>query len=282
MSKHSAKPLDATERQSAKPVVCYSGGLPSYDEAFYAKARQSAKHLQSVVIPPRTGGCFDVKAGSFFRISCQHGSQVGDLNLWNKHNMQERFFSGKTRQLHASHVSVGDRLWSSMPYVRPLATITDDSLEWYGWDEDGGGVHDVIGTRCDPYTHNRLHGDNYHHCCHSNLTSSLAQHLGISFEDAEPHIHDVLNVFMCTGFTKDTHQYFMKASPARKGDYIEFFAETDLLCALSACPGGDCSTTHSSDEAVCHPLTVEIFDTAEEALSNWVPFKPSHYTRQLP
>ncbi len=27
------------------------------------------------------------------------------------------------------------------------------------------------------------------------------------------HVHDVLNVFMCTGFTQDTHQYFMKASP---------------------------------------------------------------------
>ena len=54
-------------------------------------------------------------------------------------------------------------------------------------------------------------------------------------------MHDVLNVFMCTGFTRDTHQYFMKASPVRPGDFIEFFAEIDLLGALSACPGGDCS-----------------------------------------
>ena len=41
-------------------------------------------------------------------------------------------------------------------------------------------------------------------------------------EQAEPHVHDVLNVFMCTGFTRDTNQYFMKASPVRPGDYIEF------------------------------------------------------------
>ena len=51
-------------------------------------------------------------------------------------------------------------------------------------------------------------------------------------------VHDVLNVFMCTGFTRDTGQYFMKASPVRPGDYLEFFAEIDLLGALSACPGG--------------------------------------------
>ena len=39
----------------------------------------------------------------------------------------------------------------------------------------------------------------------------------------------------------------MKASPVRPGDFIEFFAEIDLLGALSACPGGDCSATHSSE-----------------------------------
>ena len=55
--------------------------------------------------------------------------------------------------------------------------------------------------------------------------------------EAELHVHDVLNVFMCTGFARDTHRYFMKASPVRPGDFLEFFAEIDLLCALSACPG---------------------------------------------
>ena len=38
------------------------------------------------------------------------------------------------------------------PYLRSLATITWDTLDWYDYDEDGGSVHDVIGTRCDPYT----------------------------------------------------------------------------------------------------------------------------------
>ena len=71
---------------------------------------------------------------------------------------------------------------------------------------------------------------------------------------------------MCTGFTKDTHQYFMKASPARPGDFLEFFAEIDLLGALSTCPGGDCSAEHSSDNAKCYPLLVEIFESKENSL----------------
>ena len=33
----------------------------------------------------------------------------------------------------------------------------------------------------------------------------------------------------------------MRACPAKKGDCLEFFAEIDLLCALSTCPGGDLS-----------------------------------------
>src|SRR5262249_15011160 len=45
-----------------------------------------------------------------------------------------------------------------------------------------------------------------------------------------------MNVFMCIGYTRDTHQYFMKASPVRPGDLIEFFAEINLLIALPACP----------------------------------------------
>jgi uncharacterized protein YcgI (DUF1989 family) len=106
-------------------------------------------------------------------------------------------------------------------------------------------VHDVIGTRCDPYTNLLLTGMEYHHCCHSNLTRALATERRLSLEEAEIHVHDVMNVFMCTGYTRDTHQYFMKASPVRPGDFIEFFAEFGLLVGVSACPGGDCGASHS-------------------------------------
>ena len=216
-------------------------------------ARQELTRIAEVIVPPREARTFEVPAGHFFRIVSIEGPQVGDLNLWNAHDLSERFFSGKTRALHATHVSTGDRLWSTLPNLRPMATITHDTLDWYGWDDDGGGVHDVIGTRCDPYTQLLLGGDEYHHCCHSNLTRALAGHEGLALPAAERHVHDVLNVFMCTGFTRDTHQYFMKASPVRPGDFIEFFAEIDLLGALSACPGGDCSTSHSSDDGKMLP-----------------------------
>ncbi|MEM8774835.1 MAG: DUF1989 domain-containing protein [Pseudomonadota bacterium] len=273
-------PADADTRRAIKPVICYPpDNLPAPDLALYAKARETAKKVFETVVPPREAACFGVKAGQFFRISSIEGPQVGDLNLWNANDLTERFYTGKTRALHGSHLKAGQRMWSSFPCLRPMATITDDTLGWYGFDEFGGSVHDVIGTRCDPYTGNLLAGTQYHHCCHSNLTRALADEKGMSLQEAEPHVHDVLNVFMCTGFTRDTGQYFMKASPVRPGDYIEFFAEIDLLGGLSACPGGDCSSEHSSDVAKCYPLMVEVFAPREGILTDWTSPLPNGYDR---
>lgn len=262
-------PSDAEARRAVPPVICYPvEALPAPDMAMLDAARASLTKTDEVIVPARDAATFTVPAGHFFRISSIEGSQVGDLNLWNAADLNERFYSGKTRALHGTHITRGQQMWSSFPALRPMATLTHDSLEWYGKDAFGGSVHDVIGTRCDPYTHNLLSGGQYHHCCHSNLTRALAKHLGVSTAEAEPHIHDVLNVFMCTGFTRDTGQYFMKASPVRPGDTLEFFAEIDLLGALSACPGGDCSTVHSSDQAECHPLLVEVFAPDPETMKN--------------
>jgi len=274
----SQPPTDADARRAVKPVICYPvETLPVPNMATYAAARKTMVLTDELIVPPRDARIFRVPSGNFFRIVSVDGPQVGDLNLWSANDLSERFYSGKTRALHGTHLSTGDQMWSSFPHMRPMATITYDTLDWYGFDADGAGVHDVIGTRCDPYTNRLLSGQDYHHCCHSNLTRALALETGLPMYKAEAHVHDVLNVFMCTGFTHDKHQYFMKASPVRPGDYIEFFTEIDLLGALSTCPGGDCSTEHSSDTAACYPLKVEIHRPDPKVLVDWVPPEPSAY-----
>ena len=278
-SKKKLSPDDAELRKSVKPVICYpTDSLKSPNMNDYLIARKTLKKIDQIIIPPRDAKCFRVPKSHFFRIYCQNGPQVGDLNLWNEHNLNEKFYSGKTRALYGTHLSTNDQLWSSLPYLRPMATITHDTLDWYGFDDDGGSVHDVIGTRCDPYTEKILSNKEYHFCCHSNLIRALSNYKNISYKEAENYIHDVLNVFMCTGFTKDTHQYFMKASPVRIGDYIEFFSEIDLLAGLSACPGGDCSLSHSSDDAVCYSLKVEIYECLNNDLKNWREPETSNYS----
>ncbi len=78
-------------------------------------------------------------------------------------------------------------------------------------------------------------------------------------------------------------RYFMKASPAKKGDFFEFFAEIDLLCAISTCPGGDLSIPLWGPAArdpisVCRPLGVEVHQPAAELLVGWrSPQPPDDY-----
>jgi len=272
------EPEDAAARRAARPVICYpTETLPAPDMALYLAAREVMEKTGETLVPPREARAFRVPAGHFFRITSVEGPQVGDLDLWNADDLSERFYSGKTRALHGTHLTVGHRMWSSFPHLRPMATITHDTLGWYGFDSDGAGVHDVIGTRCDPYTNALLGGGSYDHCCHSNLIRALAEETGMAAAEAEAHVHDVLNVFMCTGFTRETHRYFMKASPVRPGDYLEVFAEIDLLGALSACPGGDCGAEHSSDAAACHPLLVEVFAPRGGVPEGWQPPERNAY-----
>jgi len=264
---------------SVKPQPAYS--TPAIDTEFYERVAQttSRKKILSHTIPPRSGYAWSVPAGSIFRLSTPEGAQVGDLNLWHQHNARERFWAARTRQLHASHVTRFDRLWSTLPYLRPMVTIVGDSLgEAYGVDTHGGRCHDLLGTRCDPYVNKLLSGDDYDFHCHSNLTRAVLPYGLTEFD-----VHDVINVFQVTGLDKKG-RYFMEASPATKGDYIEFFAEIDLLCALSTCPGGDLSTWAWGEgeggrmEDVCRPIHVEVWKIEDQQiLKSWQSPKSPEY-----
>jgi hypothetical protein len=117
---HTTSPPDAAARRSAPPVLTYSvEQLPSFDAAFYDKARAELSQIAEVTVPPRDGRAFEVPAGHFFRIVSVEGPQVGDLNLWNAQDLSERFYSGKTRALHAPHLSTGTGCGArSRGYVR--------------------------------------------------------------------------------------------------------------------------------------------------------------------
>ena len=131
-------PADAALRRAAKPTIVYPAStMPRPDMAVLESARHTMVKIREVVVPPRDARAFRVSRGQLFRIVSIEGPQVGDLNLWNADDLSERFFSGKTRALHASHLTTGDRLWGTFPYLRPMATITHDTLDWYGFDRDG-------------------------------------------------------------------------------------------------------------------------------------------------
>jgi uncharacterized protein YcgI (DUF1989 family) len=264
---------------SGKVPPAYTGAALRVNREFYgaiARATASRELVESFVITARSGRAWTVPAGHVCRIRTVDGPQVADLNVWNFHNPAERFWAARTRQLQAAHVTTFDRLWSTLPYLRPLATITADTLENYGVDGDGGRVHDLLGTRCDPYVNRMLTGVDFDYHCHSNLVRAIE-----AFGLTEHDVHDVLNVFQCTGLN-DADQYFMKACPANAGDYLEFFAEQTLLMALSTCPGGDLSRPMWGDGRdtleVCRPIGVEVYNIGDALLEGWAPPRCPGYT----
>jgi uncharacterized protein YcgI (DUF1989 family) len=254
-------------------------GALDVDRAFYDRlARQTERRalVDRFVVPIRSGRAWPVLAGQLCRIVVIEGPQVADFNAWNLHNPRERFWAARTRQLQSAHLTTYDRLWSTLPYLRPMLTITNETIH-YGLDEDGAGCHDLLGARCDPYVNKILTGEEFDYHCHSNLTRAILPYRLTEFD-----VHDVLNIFQVTGLTPDG-KYFMKASPARRGDFFEFMAEIDLLCAISTCPGGDLSIPLWGPDAgdplpVCRPLGVEVYQPDPELLAGWTPPQPADYS----
>ena len=81
-SKKKLSPDDAELRKSVKPVICYpTDSLKSPNMNDYLIARKNLKKIDQIIIPPRDAKCFRVPKSCFFRIYCQNGPQVGDLNL---------------------------------------------------------------------------------------------------------------------------------------------------------------------------------------------------------
>ncbi|MFI5611507.1 urea carboxylase-associated family protein [Amycolatopsis sp. NPDC051903] len=255
------------------------GGALGVDRDFYgriASDTEGRELVEEFTLPIRSGRAWEVPAGHVCRIVTPEGPQVGDFNVWNRHDPRERMWAARTRQLQAAHVTTFDRIWSTLPFLRPLLTVTNDTLAGYGTDEDGGRVHDLLGTRCDPYVNRMLTGEDFDFHCHSNLTRAVLPYGLTEFD-----VHDVLNVFQCTGLN-DEDRYFMKACPAKAGDFFEFFAELDLLCALSTCPGGDLSVPLWGPDAkdpidVCRPLAVQVYRVPDELRAGWQPPQPAAY-----
>lgn len=247
------------------------GGPLDVDREFYDQLMKdpNRRTVDEFTLPIRSGRAWPVRAGSVVRISVPEGPQVGDLNLWNLHNPRERFWAARTRQLQRNSVTTYDRLWSCLPYLRPMVTVIGDSLADH---PDAIAIHDLLGTRCDPYVNKLLAGEDFDYHCHSNLTRAV-QPFGLT----ELDVHDVLNVFQFAG-ANDQAEYFMSSCPADVGDYFELFAEIDLLCALSTCPGGDLSVAMWGPEAAtsaeqlqhCHPLHVEVFEPDPALVTDWL------------
>ena len=103
--------------------------------------------------------------------------------------------------------------------------------------------------------------------CRLNLLQAI-EPFGLTEED----IHDNIDIHQKWRLEPKEGRYYLAPTDKKVGSYIEFYAEMDLLVAISACPDGD-GTRHFSlpEDPPTLPLGIEIYDTGIEPTEfpNW-------------
>ena len=229
------------------------------DRPFYEQIRRNTPKrslLRQGVVAARTGGAFVVKKGQILRVILTEGKQICDFNAWNLDDPTEAFWSGRTRIFENTHLTVLNRLWSTPPCMRPMATLVEDTVE-HRPPPGGSPGHDCLGARCTERMWHLVAGLGNHPNCQTNLEVAIAPY-GLTPQ----HVHDAFNIFMKTWVSPDDGTYVLGESDAKRGDYIELYAEMNLLVALSACPSGSGGTGLVANSEV-HPVGYEIFGLNE-------------------
>jgi uncharacterized protein YcgI (DUF1989 family) len=237
---------------------------PGFDQAFYdaVRARRDTfRHVEEISIPKETGKGFVVRRGQSLRLICVEGPQVADMDVFNAEDPREHLWANQTLNREGAHLTTFSRLWSNMPHFRPLMTIIEDTVTLIPT-QLGARHHIILGAHCNPFYWLVATGDMNHSNCYSNLVSAIAP-FGLGPE----YVHDNLNVFQKTRIDAHTSRYVSEASDAKAGDYVEFFAEMDVLVAVSACPGGSLRYAAGKGPSDTKSLLVRIFDTGVEPLS---------------
>ena len=128
-------PADALESLAVVPVVCHPADkLPAPDQAAFRTARKVREKLSEPRIPARA-------CRVLFPHNQHRGAASRRSESLERRRSDRAVFCDKTRTLHGTRVSSRDRLWSNLPHLRPMALITDNALDWQGFDAFGASVH---------------------------------------------------------------------------------------------------------------------------------------------
>ena len=227
------------------------------DTTFYDEVRAARPRFELVDkfdVPPSSGRGFHAKKGQVFRFVTVEGPQVGDVAMWNSHDAREYFAAARTWVLEGFLISVGTRLWSDVSWLRPMGTCIEDTV--VSDPPDSGYHHSDSRTHCTSEQWEMQTGVAGLDSCHLNFLQAIEP-----FGLKEENIHDNFMVHQKTYIDPQRGRVHVARSDSKPGDHIEFYAETDLLVAVSACPNGDGLRNVATGEGEAHPLGVEVYET---------------------
>ena len=185
------------------------------------------KVIQNFVIPKAQGKAFEVHKGQVLRIIENEGPQVPDLIMYNLHDMRERFSVPITRVMNRDKntrtINKLSGLYSGAPRYNLMFKITHDPI----------GIHHLsISGGCSRLSYRNIGRGEDHNNCQDILTKAIEPFGLTGFDLVTP-----IGIFMNVEFEAGPWgRIVIKPPLTKKGDYIDFLAEMDLLAAISACP----------------------------------------------
>lgn len=205
------------------------------------------KTMSDEFVIPRAGNAsFTVAEGQVIRVICHDGPQVPDIIFFNAHDYREQFDAWWSVYLNSLE-GVGNlrrllKLYSPPPWENVMLTVVDDPT----------GSH-TLGGHCSKRALELFPGFNTldGRTCSDNFEECLARY-GLTLEDKNSQ--GVFNAFM--NWKIDENETYKITPPvAKRGDYIDFRAEMDILTAISNCP-----CRNEVNDYECKDLKVQIWN----------------------
>jgi uncharacterized protein YcgI (DUF1989 family) len=249
-----------------------SGKHTGFNKEWYDNLRASKASWTKVSekrIHQNRGIFIKVKAGQAIKFIQPEGPNIIDVWFFGadiKDPSGEKYDPVYTAVFEGFILRKNSRLWSTVPYFRPMATYIDDNIDaslmpddetWPVWH----------GGHCSPEANEVGYGKLNLSSCQTNAMEGLID-AGFDFEMAE-HLastHNmcifqpmsVKNSVMASGNVSPTWQN-SPFTGSKRGTFVEYYAEMDLLIAISHCPYGDQSVPPYEVEHF--PIDLEIWDT---------------------
>jgi hypothetical protein len=250
------------------------GGKTAFNMEWYDNLRASKSNWKKVEekrVHPNRGIPLRVKAGQSIKFIQPDGPNIIDvwwLGADIKDPSGEHYDCVYTAGLEGFVCWPNSRLWSALPYWRPMATYIDDNIDpalmpddetWPVWH----------GGHCSPELIEAAYEALNHASCHTNAFEA-ALLAGFDFEVADK-IAALQNMCIFQPMSIKNSEYSSgnvsqtwHATPFHgpPGTFVEYYAEIDLLLLVSHCPYGN--QEKGPTEADQYPIDVEVWDTGVE------------------
>ena len=158
--------------------------------------------------------------GERMRIIDLEGKQAVDFLCWNANDHEDRYAAADTMKINKTGIFLGKGTTLYSVGLTPLLTIVEDSC----------GFHDTIGGCCSAKLNKFRYDADNQPGCRENFLSEMGKY-GMGKRDMAANV----NFFMYVPVGEDGDMD-MGPSISKPGDFVDLYAESDVLAIISNCP----------------------------------------------